>query len=146
MTLAVAGAAGCAKQTTGRKRLPPPGREVPKDAVRPVSVPPPGEIATPERRASMRLVERGRGRLDMHDLEGAAASFRDAINVDGTNGVAYYYLAYVYAGMGRKELALGLLDKAEANLGVDEEWSARIRELRAELEGNAPPPVETMTF
>jgi len=57
----------------------------------------------------------------------------DAVNVDSSNGVAYYYLAVASAKQGKAEVAEGLLDKAEALLGADEEWGARIDDLRANL-------------
>jgi tetratricopeptide (TPR) repeat protein len=140
----VIGCAGCAgKSTRGHKKLPTIGDKRSSDVVRPVSVAPVGGIESPERKASMRLVYRGKGFLDAHDPQGAATSFRDAINVDGTNGIAYYYLAYVYAGLGNRDSALGLLDKAEAMLSDNEEWMKRIDGLKEEL-GAGPPPSSEM--
>lgn len=81
----------------------------------------------------MRLVEQGKLLLDQDELEAATVAFRDAVGVDGTNGVAYYYLALAYTRMDRPEVAVGLLDKAEALLGDDKEWMDRIDELRIEL-------------
>lgn len=129
------GLAGCAGQRKrpAHKQLPPTGRRPPAEVIRPAQVSPADEMASPERRASMRLVEQGRLLLDQDELEGATVAFRDAVNLDGTNGVAYYYLALAYAEMDRPEIALGLLDKAEAMLGYDEEWMDRIDELRIEL-------------
>lgn len=91
------------------------------------------DVMTPQRQASMRLVEKGRALADSGDYERAAASFRDAINVDGSNGIAYYYMASADAKLGQIDVALGLLDKAEALLGADAEWMAKIDELRTDL-------------
>ena len=138
------GTAGCAgKSTRSYKKLPTVDEKGSADVVRPVSVAPVGGVESPERKASMRLVYRGKGFLDEHDLQGAATSFRDALNVDGTNGIAFYYLAYVYAGLGKRELALGLLDKADALLSANEEWMKRISGLKEEL-GDPPSPTTDM--
>lgn len=87
----------------------------------------------------MRLVDRGRALLETEEFDRAAASFRDAINVDVSNGVAYYWLAFAEARLGESQAALGLLDKAEALVGADNEWMGKIDELRAEL-GVVPSP------
>ena len=126
---------GCAtqKKRPAYKRYPPTGREPSPEVIRPTQVSSADEMASPERRASMRLVEQGRLLLDQDELEAATVAFRDAVNVDGTNGVAYYYLALAYVRMDRQEIAVGLLDKAEAMLGYDKEWMDRIDELRIEI-------------
>ena len=93
----------------------------------------PEEVATPERAASERLVEKGIAMLDEGGFQRAANLFRDAVNIDTTNGVAYYYLAFARSRLDEREVALGLLDKAEALLSYDEDWVKRIDELRAEL-------------
>lgn len=131
---------GCAAKPKGaaHKRFPPMGREKGGEVMRPASVPSVDEVGTPERAASMRLVDRGKALLDDDQFERAASSFRDAINVDSTNGVAYYYLALVYSYLDRAELAAGVLDKADSLLGQDEEWKAKIDELRGELGGTPP--------
>lgn len=81
----------------------------------------------------MRLVEKGKPILDAENAEQAANIFRDAINIDASNGIAYYYLAAANAKLGETETALGLLDKTEALLGADEEWMKKIEELRSEI-------------
>jgi tetratricopeptide (TPR) repeat protein len=99
------------------------------------------DIATPKRQASMRLIERGTDLMAAKDYARAQATFRDAVNVDPSNGIAYYSLAAADAKMGQAELATGLLDKAEALLGADEEWMTKIDALRSELSGTPSKPI-----
>ncbi len=145
-SIAISGCAGKGRRGGAHKKLPTIGDEGSSDVVRPVSVAPVGGVESPERKASMRLVYAGKSFLDAHDLEGAENSFRDAVNVDGTNGIAYYYLAYVHAGLGERDSALGLLDKAEAMLSENEEWMERINGLKEELGVKPAPTVETYSF
>ena len=128
---------GCAKKGGEvHKKLPPDVKR--GDVMRPISVPPPAEGApTPERRASIRLVARGKAYLDSDKLDLARTNFRDAINVDTTNGVAYYFLALTYYYLNRPDLAKGLLDKSSQLITSDEKWQKKIDELRVEL-GDAP--------
>ncbi len=91
------------------------------------------DVLTPQRQASMRLVEQGKSSMDSKDYARAASEFRDAVNVDTSNGVAYYYLAAADVRLGQPDVAAGLLDKAEALLGADEEWMSKIDVLRSEL-------------
>ncbi len=93
----------------------------------------PEAVVGPERQASDRLLAKGRAILEQGDYERAASAFSDAVNVDTTNGVAYYYLALARARQGETDVALGILDKAEALLAHDEDWTARIDDLRKEL-------------
>ena len=125
----------CPKQPT-HKRFPTRERVPPKE-VKEVSRPQQA-ASTPQRKASSRLVEKGMLFLDDADYERAASVFRDAVNVDTTNGIAYYYLAFAHARMEEPDVALGLLDKAEALLGYDEDWTKRIDELRGELGAEGP--------
>lgn len=129
--------AGCAGKTAAPpyKKLPQkvPTEEKGEEAAPPVSVVPSGGVSGPERRASMQLVEKGRVLMDGDDAEAASTAFRDAMNVDSTNGEAYYYLALAYYYTEKPDLASGLLDKAEQLLGSDEAWRSKIDELRGEL-------------
>lgn len=130
---------GCAGKDrgAGRKRLPP-TRPEQGEVIRPTKVAPPSEVLTPERRASMKLVENGQAHLDLDEFELAMTTFRDAVNVDTTNGVAYYYLALTHYYLGRPDQASGLLDKADALLADDEAWKAKVMELRVELGEETP--------
>lgn len=125
--------ASCAKEERpAYKRIPQKERKEPKDAIRPYEQAP-EQPATPARLASDRLVEKGRGYLDAGDLEKAQSALRDAVNVDSANGVAYYWLAIAQARMGEAEVAMGLLDKADALLSRDPEWSERIDQARRDI-------------
>lgn len=140
-------AAACAPKAPPGKR---PGPTVKKPTTTTTPATPPKPVATPEitrtnakpstadamtpkRQASLRLVERGQTLMEQGQKEQAAAAFRDAVTVDGTNGIAYYYLASAKAAQGEKALALGLLDKAEALMGADPEWMLKINDLRASM-------------
>lgn len=120
---------------------PPAAPSVPPPAPRSNVTPSTQDTLTPQRQASMRLVEKGRAQLEAQDADRAAAVLMDAVNVDASNGVAYYYLAAANQQLGRNEIALGLLDKAEALLGADPEWMGRIDELRAAMGGAVTTPV-----
>ncbi len=125
--------AGCAKEKKpSYKKIPSKERVEPKDAIRPYEQAPEAP-ATPARQASDRLVEKGKGLLDTGELERAQSTFRDAINVDSNNGVAYYWLAITQARLGETDVALGLLDKADALLSRDPEWSERIDKARKDM-------------
>lgn len=128
--------AGCAGKTAAPpyKKLPPkvPAEEK-GEAARQMSVVTAGDASGPERRASIQLVEKGRALMDGDDAEAASTAFSDAMNVDSTNGEAYYYLALAYYYTEKPDLAAGLLDKAEQLLGSDDAWRAKIDELRGEL-------------
>ena len=115
-----------------------PERQLPKDVMRPAA---PSTEATPARTASDRLVEKGKSFLDAKDYERAATTFREAVNVDTRNGPAYYYLALAQARLGQSDVAAGLLDKAEALLNGDAEWTEKIDALRSELGSAHPKPV-----
>lgn len=130
------------KIDTQKKKEIPETPETPEtDVVRPNAKPSTADTITPQRQASQRLVDRGKILMEAGDLEKASTTFRDAVNVDAGNGIAYYHLAEVNAKIGKKDVALGLLDKAEALLGADEGWAARINLLRTELGASTRPIV-----
>ncbi len=125
--------AGCAKeQRPAHKKVPTRERKEPKDAIRPYEQAP-ERAATPAMLASERLVDKGKGYLDNGNLEKAQSTLRDAINVDSSNGAAYYWLAITQARMGEPDVAMGLLDKADALLSRDPEWSERIDKARKDM-------------
>lgn len=121
------------------KKPPRPGqeeiREKSREVVRPAA---PATVATPQRKASERLVEKGIAELGAKNAEHAAQIFQDAVNVDASNGVAYYYLAMADAQIGRSDVAAGLLDKAESLLRYDSDWISKIEELRTSITGEKP--------
>ncbi|MBT3181271.1 MAG: hypothetical protein HN337_02040 [Deltaproteobacteria bacterium] len=138
VTFLISTLSGCAEKTAkpAHKKLPQRARQ--GDVIRPASVPPPSQMVTPEGKASMRLVEKGKAYIDSAEFDLARTTFRNAISVDTGNGVAYYYLALTYYYINQPDLAYGLLDKANQLLGYDEGWNARIEELRSELSGGSP--------
>lgn len=118
------------------KKVPRPPAEKPAEVSRPPAAP---EVITPQRRASDRLVQKGMGQLDSRNYENALQIFQEAVNVDATNGAAYYYLALTNDYLGEKDTAMGLLDKAESLLGHDPLWLEKIDDLRMEISGEKIP-------
>ena len=92
------------------------------------------DAVTPQRQASMKLVEKGKALIDRRDPEQAASVLMNAVNVDPSNGVAYYYLAVANEEMGQHDVAMGLCDKAEALLGAVDSWLVRINQLRGGID------------
>lgn len=90
-------------------------------------------VSTPARLASNEVVAEGLASLKAGQFERALQSFQEATTLDGSNGVAYYYLARTHFTMGHVEQAAGILDRAEALLAQSEEWSLRIAAFREEL-------------
>ena len=64
------------------------------------------------------------------DFDSAENSFQEAINIDPTNGIAYYYLAKVKYETAFFQQAMGILDKAEDLLSASKEWMEAISILR----------------
>lgn len=95
------------------------------------SEPPPIAASTPKARAANKMIEDGRRFLSMGDVEAAERIFQDAINVDPSNGVAYYYLARTKYELGQFQQAAGILDKAEELLSGSREWTETVRVLRS---------------
>jgi len=94
---------------------------------------------TPERSASIRLVERGRSLLDDGRPDAAAAVLERAVRVDPSNGDAYLELARARIALGEDDVARGLLERAAALLRPYPREEARVDSLRARLGGGAPP-------
>lgn len=86
-----------------------------------------------KRIASMKLVEEGNSYFEKENLLQAEKSFRNAIEIDWTNGQAYYYLAMTHFKKGEFETADGLLDKAESLLNKDKVWIEKISVLKGEI-------------
>ncbi len=109
-----------------------PQAEKPVEITTPPSAP---ETLTPQRRASNKLVQKGIIELDKNNYVLAIQIFQEAINIDATNGEAYYYLALTNNYLGEKNTALGLLDKAESLLNNDPSWIEKIEALRSDITG-----------
>lgn len=86
--------------------------------------------ATPKSRASLKMIENGRRALADGDFEKADREFQNAINIDPSNGIAYYYLARAKYELEQYQQAEGVLDKAEALLSGSSEWVETIDALR----------------
>ena len=96
--------------------------------------------AGPERRASESLVEAGGAYLEHGLFDRAADTFQEAANLDPTNGAAFYYLALVKYRMGEYGEVWDYLEKAEALLSGDRDWSERLESLRREVHEAKPRP------
>ncbi|MBI2342721.1 MAG: tetratricopeptide repeat protein [Deltaproteobacteria bacterium] len=94
-------------------------------------------IQSPQRAASMRVVDQGRGELSRGQLDAALQTFQEAVTLDGSNGVAYYYLARAHYQLGHHEQAMGLLERAEALLGKNAGWELTIEALREMIRNEA---------
>lgn len=86
---------------------------------------------TPEREASLQVVEEGKGYLIAGQAGEAARRFEHATRIDPTNGFAYYYLGRARIENGERARALGVLEKAETLLGPYPEWRERAAGLLA---------------
>lgn len=86
--------------------------------------------AMPRRQASLEIVEQGRQYLDSNRLELATKTFEEAVTVDPTNGVAFFYLAKCHYLLKEPDVALGILDKAEGLLAGNEDWLKLTDDLR----------------
>lgn len=91
-------------------------------------------VSNPARSASMQMVQKGKEFLAEQKYNNAAQSFREAVIIDSTNGVAYYYMAKTRFFLKQYEEALGILDKAEDLLSTSEQWTEAVAILRTEIE------------
>lgn len=87
-------------------------------------------ISSPKRQASHEVVQRGTKELAAGHVARAVQSFQEAVTIDGSNGVAYYYLAQAHYKLGDHERAIGLLERAESLLGDADDWLLKIEGLR----------------
>jgi len=94
------------------------------------------EVNIPKRKASAQLVEKGIAAMNAENLEKAERYFHEAINVDTTNGIAYFYLAKVLFENDRPDEALGFLDKAQSLVEEDDDyWHEQIELLQNKITG-----------
>ena len=91
-------------------------------------------ISNPARKASMDVVNQGKEHLQGKKYDKALASFREAIIIDSTNGIAYYFMGKTRYYLDQYDEALGILDKAEALLCTSEQWVNAINLLRTKIE------------
>lgn len=91
-------------------------------------------INTPARNSSMGMIGKGKKLYDSEKYEKALGVFQEAIIIDSTNGMAYYYMAKTRYALSQYEEALGILDKADSLLGSMDEWKEAISLLRSQIE------------
>lgn len=85
---------------------------------------------SPQRQASIQVVVQGKQFLSRQDFEKALQLFQEAVTLDGSNGIAYYYIARTQYELGQYNHAAGVLDRAEALLAESQEWQMSIQALR----------------
>ena len=88
---------------------------------------------TPERDASQKVVEEGKGYLITGQAVQAERRFEHATRIDPTNGFAYYWLGRARVEAGDPAAAAGVLEKAEGLLGPYPEWRDRAARLLASV-------------
>lgn len=108
----------------------PQGREIPIEVKKPETENPEIAAVTPQRQASLQVVAQGKQLLSQRQLEQALQRFQDAANIDGSNGIAYYYVARAQFELGNYAQAQGVLDRAEALLADYPDWIASVHALR----------------
>lgn len=91
-------------------------------------------VSTPARSASMDMVAKGKKQLAIDKYDKALGLFQEAVIIDSTNGVAYYFLAKTRFYLNQHEEAMGILDKAESLLAGTEEWMEAIALLRTQIQ------------
>ncbi len=89
---------------------------------------------SPQRIASLQVVAHGKEQLAQKQYESALQLFQEACTLDGSNGIAYYYLARTHYALGNYTQAGGLLDRAETLLGDSDNWIASIHALREAMQ------------
>ncbi|MBI2500937.1 MAG: hypothetical protein HYW02_05635 [Deltaproteobacteria bacterium] len=88
---------------------------------------------SPEREASNVYIETGKNFLEDGHYSRAIDSFQEAINVDPSNGVGFYYMVWIKYKMGEYDQVENYLSRAEDLLGGDKAWKDRLEELRSEI-------------
>jgi|GEM_PF-3560523 len=88
----------------------------------------------PARNASMAVVEDGKKLLDKGECEQALGKFHDAVLIDNSNGVAYYYLAKTHVCLKNYSTALGILDKAASLFANLPQWIEAVELLKKDIE------------
>ena len=129
----------CAKQSPNKKISHKPTPTEKKEESKPVEqvpikpAPPVPAAINPKREASQKIVEAGVGYLDHGEVDRASQAFQEAINVDGDNGVAYFYLAKVKDISKDYDDALSLLERASDLLNGNRDWEDAILNLKTHI-------------
>lgn len=146
LLLLVAAAVGCAlfrKEGPGTEAAGRPGEAAAAEPGGPrterTTLAPPGDRRTPERtdagegsprrQASDRLVEEGKGYWIVGRNDEAWERLQQAVRLDGSNGVALYYLAEIAAEEGDRDDAAGYRERAAALLSGRSEYAAALDDL-----------------
>jgi len=85
---------------------------------------------SPQRAASLKLVDEGRKALLAGEYKQALATFERAIAVDATNPYSHYFLARAHFFLGNHPESFNFLDVAESLLGWHKRWLAEIYVLK----------------
>jgi len=88
--------------------------------------------STPERAASMRLVEQGQDEISKGRFERAAYRLSQAMEVDSTNPFAYFYLGVVRMRTSRYQQAADLFGRAADLFSMFKSWKAEALAYRGE--------------
>lgn len=85
---------------------------------------------TPQRAASLKLIDEGRSALEAGAYKQALGAFERAIAVDATNPYSHYFVARAHFFLGNHAESLNFLDVAESLLGWHNRWLAEIHVLK----------------
>lgn len=86
--------------------------------------------STPQRAASLKLIDEGRKSLAAGEYRQALGAFERAIAVDSTNPYSHYFVARAHFFLGNHHESFNFLDVAESLLGWHKRWLAEIHVLR----------------
>jgi tetratricopeptide (TPR) repeat protein len=118
-----------AAESEAEEAAPPPPREIDRDSGVAIDT----GAGTPQRRASLAVVEEGRGYLLSGRTREASTRFQRALQIDPTNGFAYYWLGRARIQSGDARGAVGVLQKAETLLGPYPQWRRQAADLLASI-------------
>lgn len=96
---------------------------------------------TPESSAANSVVQNGIKEYNREEYEKAGRTFESAINMEPSNGEAYYWLAKTNFKMGDMENAKQFLYKASQYLTGDE-WEKKLHDLEKEIDSIQPEDLE----
>lgn len=93
------------------------------------------EDLSPRAQASLRLTEQGRILLEDGKTNDAISTLEQAINLNPTNGLNYYYLSEAWLLSGKFEQAAEFNRLAEIYLEESPEWMLKVNEQRGRIQG-----------
>jgi tetratricopeptide (TPR) repeat protein len=92
------------------------------------------EDLSPRAQASLRLTEQGRILLEDGKTNDAISTFEQAINLNPSNGLNYYYLSEAWLSSGKFEQAAEFNRLAEIYLEESSEWTLKVNEQRVRIQ------------